>query len=72
MTIPVPAILALLGLFIASRARLNAVVLGMHFSVPVLGLIAAILILILVVAALMLARSLARELRGPRRKWAYS
>jgi uncharacterized membrane protein len=71
MTLPVP-VLIVLGLIIAAHARLNAVVLGMHFSVPVLGLIFAVLILILVIAVLLLARSLAREIRRPRHRWAYS
>jgi uncharacterized membrane protein YedE/YeeE len=72
MTIPVQILLVIIGLAVSAQARLNAVVLGQHFSVPVLGLIFAVLILILAIAALMLARSLAREFRKPRHRWAYS
>ena len=72
MTAPVQILLVIIGVAAASQARLNAVVLGMHFSIPALGLIFAVLILILAVAVLLLARSLVREIRGPRRRWAYS
>ena len=72
MTIPVQIILVVVGVAVSAQARLNATVLGLHFSIPVLGLIFAVLILILAIAALLLARSLAREIRGPKRRWAYS
>jgi hypothetical protein len=72
MTVPVQILLVVIGVAASAQARLNAVVLGQHFSIPVLGLILAVLILILAIAALLLARSLAREIRGPRRRWAYS
>ena len=72
MTAPVQILLVIIGVAAAAHARLNAVVLGMHFSIPVPGLIFAALILILAIAALLLARSLAREIRRPRHRWAYS
>lgn len=72
MTFPVQILLVIVGVAVSAQARLNATVLGQHFSVPVLGLIFAVLILILVVAALLLARSLAREFRRPRPGWANS
>ena len=72
MTAPVQILLVIVGVAVSAQARLNATVLGLHFSIPVLGLIFAVLILILAIAALLLARSLAREIRGPRRRWAYS
>ena len=71
MTVPVQILLVIIGLAVSAQARLNATVLGEHFSVPVLGLIFAVLILILAIAVLLLARSLAREIRGPRRSWAH-
>lgn len=71
MSAPVQIVIAFLGLLIAAHARLNAVILGQHFSIPVLGLIFAALVLILAIAALLLARSLAREIRASRRRWAY-
>jgi hypothetical protein len=70
MSVPVQIFLAVIGLAVSAQTRLNAVVLGQHFSIPVLGLIFAVLILVLAVAALLLARSLAREIRGPRHRWA--
>ena len=70
MTAPVQILLVIIGVAAASQARLNAIVLGMHFSIPVLGLIFAVLVLILAVAALLLARSLVREIRRPRPGWA--
>ena len=72
MTAPVQILLVIIGVAVSAQARLNAVVLGQHFSVPVLGLIFAVLILILAITALLLARSLAREFRRPRHRWAYS
>ena len=66
MTAPIQILLVIVGLAVSAQARLNATVLGQHFSVPVLGLIFAVLILILAVIALLLARSLVREFRTPR------
>ena len=70
MTAPVQILLVIVGLAVSAQARLNATVLGQHFSVPVLGLIFAVLILILAVAALLLARTLVREFRRPQPAWA--
>lgn len=72
MSAPVSFLLAVLGLIVSAQVRLNATVLGQHFSVPVLGLIFAVLILTLAVIALALARSLAREFRRPQPRRAYS
>lgn len=72
MTVPVQAILVIIGVAVSAQARLNAVVFGQHFSIPVLGLVTAVLVLILAIAVLLLARSLAREFRRPRHRWAYS
>lgn len=71
MTVPVQILLVVIGLAASAQARVNAVILGQHFSIPVFGLILAVLILVLAIAALLLARSLAREIRGPRRSWAH-
>jgi hypothetical protein len=70
MTVPVQILLVVVGVAVSAQARLNATVLGQHFSVPVLGLIFAVLILTLAVVALLLARSLAREIRASRLRWA--
>ena len=74
MTIPAQILLVLIGLAVSAQTRLNATVLGQHFSIPVLGLVFAALVLILVVVVLVLARSLAREIRQPRRRprWAHA
>ena len=70
MTVPVQILLLIVGVAVSAKARLNATVLGLHFSVPVLGLIFTVLILVLAVAAMLLARSLVREFRRPQRGWA--
>ena len=70
MTAPVQILLVIIGVAVSAQARLNATVLGQHFSVPVLGLIFAVLILGLAVVALLLARTLVREFRRPQRGWA--
>ena len=70
MTAPVQILLVIIGVAVSAQARLNATVLGQHFSVPVLGLIFAVLILGLAVVALLLARTLVREFRRPRPGWA--
>ena len=72
MTAPVQILLVIIGVAVSAQARLNATVLGQHFSVPVLGLIFAVLILGLAVVALLLARTLVREFRRPQPRRAYS
>ena len=72
MTAPVQILLVIVGVAVSAQTRLNATVLGQHFSVPVLGLIFAVLILGLAVVALLLARTLVREFRRPQPRWANS
>jgi hypothetical protein len=58
---PVQLALALLGLIVSARIRLSAVVLGQPVSVPLLGLVAAILVLALAATVLWLLRSILRD-----------
>ena len=52
---------ALLGLIALAKAKLNATVVGLPVSIPVLGLIAVIVALVLAAAVLYLLRSLVRD-----------
>lgn len=54
-------IIAVIGLFVSARTKLNAVIFGQHFTIPVLWLIAGIVLLVIAAVVLWLARSLARE-----------
>jgi len=53
--------LALLGLIVSARTRLNAVVVGQPVSVPVLWLVFAAVVLALAALVLVLARLLVRD-----------
>jgi hypothetical protein len=53
--------LALLGLIVSARVRLNAVVLGQPVSVPVLWLVFAAVVLLLAIVVLVLLRLLIRD-----------
>ena len=64
MSAPVQLALALLGLVVSARTRLDAVILGRPVSVPWLGIVAVVLVLALAALVLHLARLLARD--GPR------
>jgi phosphate/sulfate permease len=55
---PLSLVLAFLGLVVAAKTRLNAVVMGQPVSVPVLWLIAAIVVLLLAALVLVLLRLL--------------
>jgi hypothetical protein len=61
VTAPVPAVLIMLGLIVSARIRLNAVILGQAVSVPVLGLIAAAVVLLLAAIVLYLFRTAVRD-----------
>lgn len=61
MIAPVPAVLIVLGLIVSAKTRLNAVILGQPLSVPVLGLIAAAVVLALLALVLWLIRSVIRD-----------
>lgn len=58
---PVTLALAVLGLIASTWTRINAVILGLPVSVPVIGVIALILVLVLAVAVLWLLRALIRD-----------
>jgi uncharacterized membrane protein (DUF106 family) len=58
---PVAALLVLLGLIVSAQARLNAVLLGQHVSVPVLGLVAVAVVLALAAVVLALVRTIVRD-----------
>ena len=61
MSVIARAALVVIALIASARIRLSAVIFGQPVSVPVLGLIAAVVVLILAAAVLWLARSLLRE-----------
>jgi hypothetical protein len=63
-------VIAVIGLFVSARTKVNAVVFGQHLSIPVLWLMAAIIILALLAAVLWLARLLAAEGLRQRPAWA--
>jgi hypothetical protein len=58
---PVQLALALLGLIVSARIRLNAVILGQPVSVPVLWLVFAAVVLLLAALVLVLLRLLLRD-----------
>ena len=58
MTAPVSLLLTLLGLAASARIRLSGVILGQPVSVPVLGLVAAVVVLALTATVLWLLRVL--------------
>ncbi len=66
MTAPVSLVIILLGLIASARIRLSGVIFGQPVSVPVLGLVAAILVLVLTAMILWLLRSLLRDGLRPR------
>jgi hypothetical protein len=51
----------LFALIVSAYARINAVVLGQHVSVPVIGLVAVALVLALAALVLVLIRSILRD-----------
>jgi hypothetical protein len=59
-------VLAFAGLVVSARARLNAVILGLPVSVPVLGLVALAVVLALAAVVLGLLRSAFRDGGFPR------
>jgi hypothetical protein len=61
MTAPVSLLLAFLGLVVSARVRLTAVLFGQPVSIPVLGLVAAVVVLALAVTLVWLLRSLLRD-----------
>ena len=62
-------IIAVIGLFVSARTKLNAVVLGQHFTIPVLWLIAAAVVLAITAVILWLIRSFVREGLHLRPEW---
>lgn len=66
MALPVPIVIAIIGLFWSSTVKLHAAILGAQFTIPVLWLIAAAVVLAITAAVLWLLRSLIRDgLRQP-------
>jgi hypothetical protein len=63
---PVQIALVLLGLIVSAKTRLSGVILGQPVSVPVLGIVAAVLPLALTVLVLVLLRLLLRDGLGLR------
>ena len=63
MSFPVTFVLAVIGLVVSAKTRLNMVLLGHPVSIPYLGILFAVMVLALVVFALYLIRVLAREFR---------
>ena len=63
MSFPVTFVLAVIGLIVSAKTRLNAVIFGQPVSIPWIGLIFALLILALVVLALCVIRALVIEFR---------
>ena len=61
VTAPVPLVIALLGLIVSARARLNAVILGQPVSVPMLWLVAAAIVLVLAALVLWILRGIIRD-----------
>jgi hypothetical protein len=61
VTLPLPFLLALIGLIVSARTRLTGVVLGQPVSIPVLWLVAAAVVLLLAALVLILARLLLRD-----------
>lgn len=61
MSAPVQLALALLGLIVSARIRLNTVILGQPVSVPVLWLVFAAVVLLLAALVLVLLRLLLRD-----------
>jgi hypothetical protein len=61
MTAPVSLLLALLGLFVSARIRLSAVIFGQPVSVPLLGLVGAVMVLALLAVVLWLVWQVIRE-----------
>lgn len=61
MTGPISLLLALLALLVSARVRLSGVIFGQPVSVPVLGLITAVVVLGLVAIILWLVRSILRD-----------
>jgi hypothetical protein len=63
MTAPLSILLAVIGLIVSAKTRLNLVLFGQPVSIPWLGLIFAVLILVLVAVILHLIRVLREEFR---------
>jgi hypothetical protein len=66
MTAPLSLVLVLLGLVASARIRLSGVILGQPVSVPLLGIVAAAVVLILAALVLILLRLLLRDGLGLR------
>lgn len=63
MSAPVSFVLAVIGLIVSAKTRLNAVIFGQPVSIPWLGVLFAVLILALAVVVLCLIRALVLEFR---------
>jgi len=61
MTAPLSLVLVLLGLVASARIRLSGVILGQPVSLPLLGLVGAVIVLALTAVILWLLRSLLRD-----------
>ena len=62
-------VIAVIGLFVSARTKLNAVVFGQHFTIPVLWLIAAAVVLAITAVVLWLIRQIARDGLRQRPVW---
>jgi hypothetical protein len=65
MSFPVSFVLAVLGLIVSAKTRLNLVLFGQPVSIPYLGLLFALLVLVLLAVILHLIRVLREEFRRP-------
>ena len=61
MIIPIPLVLGIAGLWISAVTRINGVILGQHFSIPVMGLIGLIVLAVAIGGVLYFLRSMARD-----------
>ncbi len=71
MSLPIPAILLVLGVVASTWTRINAVILGRPVSVPVIGVIALVVVLALVAGVLWLLRSLLSFRSSPHPRTVY-
>jgi hypothetical protein len=69
MTIPLPAVLAIIGLIVSANTKMHAVIAGMPVTVPVLWLLAAAMVLGLTAAVLFLIRTILRDGLRVRPAW---
>jgi hypothetical protein len=61
MTAPISLLVAFVGLFVSARIQIRGVLFGQPVSVPLLGLVGAVLVLAIIAVILWLLRSIVRE-----------